>query len=154
MSSLKIRWILVLFEACAAIGIAFFAGLTIWMAGPTIESRFFPVATKLNITMLTSHPAGTQIEAATFTKIRDCEFLGISWFHRLKDGTIERVSLLPKNLAQSNNVVSELTRPVGRNLISGPWLVSLPLQETIYHSFARIHHKCHPYWTTVTDFYP
>lgn len=154
MSSHKIRWTLVLLEACAAIGIAFFAGLTIWIAGPVIESRYFPVATKLNVTKLTSHPAGTQIEAAYFEKLRDCEFLGISWFHRLPDGTIERVSLLPKQLAQSSGEVTSLTRPLGHNKIAGPWLVSLPIRETVYHSFARIHHRCHGYWTTVSDFYP
>lgn len=148
----KIRITRILIETCAFIGIAFFLLLAIWTAGPWFEARFFPVASKLSITKMVPHPAGTEIEAATFTKLRDCEFLGLSWFHKLSDGTIERVSLMPDMTA--GRALAPYTRPLGSNIIAGPWLVSLPLGEVQFNSFARIYHRCHNFWTTVTDFYP
>lgn len=145
----NIHLVRILIETCAAVGIAFFLTLSIWMAGPTIEARYFPVASKLKVTDMKAHPAGTEIAAASFVKLRDCEFLGLSWFHRLQDGSIERVSLTP-DLTNRQAV----SRPLGENQIAGPWLVSLPLGEVMHNSFARIHHRCHNFWTTVSDFYP
>lgn len=150
----KVRWPLVVFESCAAVGITFFLGLAVWFAGPAIEARYFPVATKLSITRMISVPSGTQIDAASFTKLRDCEFLGISWFTRTPNGSLEQVAVVPLNLVRSSEVdTTVFTRPRGENIV-GPWLISLPLRDVIYFSFARIHHRCHSFWTTVTDFYP
>lgn len=150
----KVRWPLVIFESCAAIGITFFLGLAIWFAGPAIEARYFPVATKLSITRMISVPSGTQVDAANFVKLRDCEFLGISWFTRRPNGSLEQVAVVPLNLVRAKDLdMTVFTRPEGHNVV-GPWLISLPLRDVIYFSFARIHHRCHSFWTTVTDFYP
>src|SRR5688572_31093164 len=68
MSCRKIRWTLVLFEACAALGVTFFLALSLWLAGPTLEVWLFPVASKLELLHVTSDPAGTRIQEARFTK--------------------------------------------------------------------------------------
>jgi hypothetical protein len=157
------RWMLVWFEACAALGVTFFLALSLWIAGPTLEVWLFPVASKLELLHVTSDPAGTRIQEARFTKLRNCEFRGITWFYKSPTtGNLSRVPLVADQPSRRVPVVSQemltadlptLTRPVGGNLV-GPWIVGLPIQDMLYHSFARIHHRCHNFWMTTTDFYP
>ena len=142
---------LMLVQGVGSAIIIFFTGITIWAVGPETESYLFPVATKLSVQRMTSDPVGTRIESATFVKLRNCDFQGIGWFSIRPDGRIIRVPVLP--LLNSGDVGSFVSLPEGTNVV-GPWLIGLELRDVVYRSFARVEHKCHPFWETVTDFYP
>ncbi|WP_105430240.1 hypothetical protein [Neorhizobium sp. T6_25] len=134
---------------CAVV--AFFAMVfTVYAVGPAMETRFFPVVGKLDI--LTIEPTAdgqTQIRAA-FRKIRDCEYVGIAWFSGDRPGDFDRVSV---QLMREPNDTSSPNRPVGYQR-AGPWIIGLPVSEVRNRSFAQLTHRCHPFWTTTTDFYP
>jgi len=123
----------------------------VFTAGPTIETRFFPVTSKLLIErMVSDGPDKTNVYAA-FEKLRDCEYLGIAWYRgSLDQRGFERVPLI---LLRQEGDNSSPNRPVGFQR-SGPWVVSIPLEEIKTNSFVRLSHKCHPFWVTTTEFYP
>ena len=136
----------------SALVVAFFLALTVTFMGPALEAKFFPVATKLRVERMESHPLGTIIETASFTKLRDCTFAGLAWYRKDFNGNFIEVSVLPIGIAAFPNG-TPINRPLGENQV-GPWLIALPLRQVIYGSIGRIKHRCHPFWTTVTDFYP
>jgi len=132
-------------------GIAFFATLyTIWVVGPPIETRFYPVVSKLQILSMKEAPGGETILMAEFKKLRACDFLGIAWFRKQDDGTFERV---PVQLLRRPGDISSPNRPEGAQR-SGPWIIGMPPSDIPTNSFARLSHTCHKMWTTTTDFYP
>lgn len=135
---------------CAAV---IFASVlyVIWAVGPAIETRFAPVVGKLQI--LSIEPGqmeGTTEIHAAFQKLRECEYLGISWFHGTKEGGFERV---PITLLRQEGDTSSPNRPVGFQK-AGPWIIGIPPDELTGNSFAQLRHQCWPFWVTTTDFYP
>lgn len=134
---------------CAVI--AFFAMVfTVYAIGPTLETRFFPVVGKLEI--LSIEPAengGTEVRAA-FRKIRECEYIGLAWYVGRRPDNIERVTV---QLMRDPRDTSSPNRPVGYQR-AGPWIIGLPPFEARNNSFARLTHRCHPFWVTTTDFFP
>lgn len=144
-------WLLMLAQGIGTAIIVFLMGVTIWAVGPSVEARYFPVATKLHVQQMTSNPSGTKIESATFVKLRDCQFQAIGWFHILGGGQVVQVPVI--SLQKPGTLPGFYNRPVGNNIV-GPWLIGLDIKEVVYHSFARIEHRCHPFWITTTSFYP
>lgn len=145
-------WMLMLAQGVGTAIIVFFTGVTIWSVGPSIEARFLPVATKLNVHQMVSDPAGTKIESASFVKLRDCQFHGIAWFHILGGNQVVQVPVISMQ-QQPGALPGFYNRPTGSNVV-GPWFIGLKLREVVYHSFARVEHRCHPFWITNTPFYP
>lgn len=123
---------------------------TFFTIGPSLETRYFPAVSKLQI--LSIEPVGdhsTLIRAA-FEKRRDCEYIGITWFVGDRASEFERVSVL---LKRADGDTSSPNRPLGYQR-AGPWVIGLPPGDLINRSFAQLHHRCHPFWTTATDFFP
>jgi len=148
--SRKAGWVVLAVKAfCAAI--VFVAAVqTLLIIAPALETRFWPPVSKLTITsMETTEDGGTAI-TAYFTKTRDCEFIGISWFHGDPAGEFERVPVI---LLRKEGDTSSPNRPVGSQS-AGPWIISLPMEEVRDNSFARLYHRCSPFWLTTTDFWP
>ncbi len=146
----KAQWAIQIVKiVCAAI--IFAATLqTILIVGPWAETKFWPPVSKLQI--LTAHATDadeTEIQAY-FTKRRDCEYIGISWFRGAPDGQFERVPIV---LLRSEGDTSSPNRPVGTQK-AGPWIISLSSDDLTKRSFARLYHRCNPFWITTTDFYP
>jgi hypothetical protein len=121
-----------------------------YLAGPYLETRFAPVVSKLTIVRLEAvSPTQTKVWAA-FTKLRQCDYLGISWYHREFDHSFVRV---PVQLLREPGDVSSPNRPVGTQQ-AGPWIIDIPIEHLRSESFVELQHSCHPGWTTVTEFYP
>lgn len=136
--------------ACAAVIFAS-ALYVIWAVGPAIETRLAPVVGKLQI--LAMRPGdldGTTEVHAAFEKRRDCEYVGISWFHGSKEAGFERVPIV---LLRQEGDTSSPNRPVGYQK-AGPWIVGVPPDELVGNSFAQLQHRCWPFWLTTTDFFP
>lgn len=122
----------------------------VFLVGPAIETRLAPVVSKLRVLSLTQDENGMSIVDAEFTKLRDCEYVGISWFVGQPDGNFERVPVI---LMRRDGDTSSPNRPTGTQR-AGPWIIGVPPAELRNNSFARLAHRCHPFWLTTTDFYP
>jgi len=88
---------------------------------------------------------------AELTKLRPCEYIGVSWYKVDSFGTKNQIRVTSM---RDPDDISSPTRPVGRQTI-GPWLfkglVVEDLQQNIY---AELTHRCHPMWLTTTNFWP
>lgn len=123
---------------------------TVWTVGPSLETRFFPAVSKLTVVEMHDDPAGRAVIMAEFTKLRDCEFLGLAWYRGDPAGGFERVPVI---LLRQPGDASSPNRPTGTQR-AGPWLIGVPSSEIPGNSFARLSHRCHGFWITTTDFYP
>lgn len=139
-----------LFEACFYLVMFSGVAFTFLTIGPWVESAVFPVVSKLVITARHDNGDGTTTIYAYFRKLRDCDFVGISWYRGRQDGEFERV---PVQLIRKPGDISSPNRPVGAQR-SGPWIIGVPIGEVDTNSFAELTHHCHFLWPTKTRFYP
>ena len=123
---------------------------SVWAVGPSLENRYFPVVSKLKIADLRADSDGNAIIMAEFTKVRNCEYLGVAWYRGSRNQGFERVPVILQRRAGDR---SNPNRPLGTQR-SGPWLVGMPVVEIDGNSFAELFHRCHPFWISKTDFYP
>lgn len=123
---------------------------TMYAAGPALETKYYPVVSKLDIVSLRQLPNGRTEIRASFTKLRNCEYLGLAWYVGTRPENFSRVPVI---LLRDQQDSSSPNRPLGRQQ-AGPWIVSMPESELRGRSFAQLTHRCHPFWTTVTEFYP
>ena len=146
----KVDFLLRIFTA-VCVAIAFFATLyTVWMIGPSIETRFRPVVSKLQILYLEPTDDGRTKMRVAFRKLRDCEYVGIAWYMGDRPREFERVSVV---LQRDPTDTGSPNRPMGYQK-AGPWIIGMPPDALKSSSFARLSHRCHPFWTTITEFYP
>lgn len=142
---------LVAFKTCCAVATAVAVLWTFLIVGPHVETRFNPVTSKVTITAVEDVAGGkSALVWATFTKYRNCEFVGLSWYRGAAAGGFQRV---PVVLPRPTGDVSTLTRPLGWQ-VGGPWEIGMPATEIPHGSFARLAHRCHVFWITMTEFYP
>lgn len=139
-----------LFKLACSVVIFFAFVFTAYAVGPALETTYWPVVSKLEILSIKPTADGrTEIRAA-FRKMRDCEYIGLAWYVGTRPDNFERVSVI---LLRDGDGTASPNRPVGYQK-AGPWIVGLPPNELTGQSFAQLTHRCHPFWTTVTDFYP
>lgn len=119
-------------------------------AGPAIETRFWPVLSKLTIVEVKPLTDETSAVRAEFTKLRNCDYLGIAWYRGSEQRDFERISMTPMKEPEDT---SSPNRPVGTQR-AGPWRLTMPAEEVAGNSFVQVFHRCHPFWTTMTRFYP
>jgi hypothetical protein len=105
---------------------------------------------KLRILAIEPTPDGQTKIIVAFRKLRDCEYLGLSWFVGNRPDDFERVSVV---LMRQPGDTSSPNRPIGFQK-AGPWLLGMSPTDVTAHSFAQLAHRCHPFWTTITEFYP
>lgn len=143
------RWALFAFKTFCATVIAITTMWTVYIVGPVIETRYFPVVDKLIIDKTEWQGPETTRVWASFKKLRNCEYIGIAWFRGSRDD-FRRVPVI---LHREEGDRSSPNRPMGYQH-AGPWDVGVPLHELPSNSFARLHHRCWPLWTSTTEFYP
>lgn len=135
----------------ACMTIAIFATLyTIWMVGPSLETRFWPVVSKLQVLSVEATPDGFTKVKAGFNKLRDCEYIRIAWYAGDRSRSFEQV---PVTLQRAPGDNGSPNRPLGYQR-AGPWIIGITPAELKQGSFAQLSHRCHPFWTTITEFYP
>ena len=131
---------------------ACFTALAVFLIAPYLETRYWPVVGKMKIEWLTAEEGNenqTRIHAS-FTKIRNCDYIGIAWFRGNRVTGFIRV---PLQLMRMPNDVSSPNRPLGYQQ-SGPWIVDIPQGEIEKNSFVELYHQCTPFWVSRTEFYP
>lgn len=124
--------------------------MTFFVAGPWIETRFMPVLSKLEFVSIQPDTENTSIVRVKFTKNKDCEYMGMAWYVTNLSGISDRVSMVP---IKDPNDTSSPNRMVGTQY-AGPWRIGLTLKDIREKSYVLVYHRCHPFWTTTTVFYP
>ena len=123
----------------------------VWAVGPALETKFNPVVSKLEI--LRTEPGeieGTTNVYAAFRKLRECEYIGITWYKGSRDGEFERVPVI---LLRDPDDTSSPNRPVGYQK-AGPGVIGMSEADLRTNSFAELKHSCWPFWVSTTWFYP
>lgn len=147
----KLKLITLITKAVASAVIFFCTMLTIWTVGPAIETAFFPAVSKLRIISERSLSDGTTELYVSYNKLRgECDYIGLAWYYGDRNAEFGRASVI---LGRKPGDTSSPNRPKGQQT-SGPWTIGLTLDELKNHSFAQLSHRCHPFWTTTTDFFP
>ena len=118
--------------------------------GPALETTYWPVVSKLKIESVETLPDGWVKIRVKFTKLRDCEYMSLAWYKGVRPDDFERVGVIVQRDPKDNGSPN---RPLGTQH-AGPWLIAVNEDELRYQSFAQLWHRCHPFWTTVTEFYP
>jgi hypothetical protein len=121
-----------------------------FMLGPEVETLYRPVLSKLIITEVEEVTPETSMVRAEFTKLRNCEYMGIAWYRGTEANYFDRVSMTP---VKDPDDTSSPNRPVGTQS-AGPWRLTMKAEEVRKNSFVQVFHRCHPFWTTMTRFYP
>lgn len=105
------------------------------------ETKYLPVIKNIKVLPPTLHRDGISFYV-NFDKIRQCEFIGLSWY----DNNGTRLKLDFESSAKN----TEETRPTGEWNV-GPWFLHdvSSLEDTRAYTF----HKCHPLWITISEFF-
>lgn len=147
--SLRLNWHSVV--KGVSVGVAFCMTVyTIFIAGPLVESKFFPVLEKLEITSVMPTGEETSNVYVEFTKLRECAYVGVAWFEGRRSGGFHRVLFVAQRNKEDS---SSPNRPLGKQT-AGPWLVGIKAEDVKTNSFVDIFHQCHPFWVTKTQWYP
>ena len=119
------------------------------IVGPTIESKYFPVAVYSEISSVREN--SVMFFNALYDKIRPCEYVGTSWYVKTPDGTLDKVKAFPPDDSLSGQ---DRTRPLGRNYMRD-WEIKLPMNVPAdSQTFAVLHHRCGLPWLTQTKIGP
>jgi hypothetical protein len=136
---------------------AFFGTVTVlavlysfFTLGPALETRYLPVLGTMRITDVEELTPTTSLVRTEFEKLRACEYMGIAWYYGPEPGVFERVSMVP---IRDPDDTSSPSRPIGIAR-AGPWRITIPAGDVRQKSFVEAFHRCHPFWTTVSKFYP
>lgn len=102
----------------------------------TQEGSYFPVVDNVRLTSVTDTNAGNTIISGSFTKLRNCRFLGIRWFYGKEDASV----LVPSEFHSPPKI-----RTTGEQEFSN-LEVELDSHEVLTNSYAYVYHECRPYW--------
>jgi hypothetical protein len=114
------------------------------------EGWLYPVVVDVELAYIGPYNGGEETEIVmTFDKVRLCNpFLGMDWYVETPRG-YEKV---PHRYVRAYADDQDSSRPTGVN-VSEPWIISVPYVD-FGRTFAEVQHRCHPYWITVTQFWP
>ena len=118
--------------------------------GPALETRYRPVLSKLTILSVDEVTSETSMVRAKFTKLRNSEYTGIAWYRGNEANDFERISMVP---VKDPDDTSSPKRAVGTQRV-GLWQWTMPAGGVRQNSFVQVFHRCHPFLTTMTKFYP
>lgn len=111
--------------------------LGIFVAGPEIETRWFPAYSRFEVLKIEPHEKGSKV-TVRYSKFRDCIPQGYAWY--LGD--------LGDNMRQLT-VSANLTAPslpIGRH--TSTQIIEVTPEEFAGSLYAEVFSKCHPFWIT------
>lgn len=134
-----IRWV-------SAVFIVIFTVTIVLQLGPLVETSLFPVVSKAQLTSIvpTADGKGSVIQVQ-FTRLRNCEYLGLAWYQLTMEGGAVRVPI---------SIGQPLQPAIKQVVTSGPWVIPIPPSQLHDHSYAVVFHRCHVLWLSTTNFYP
>jgi len=131
---------LLIFLVCAAF----------FINGQEIEKRFFPVVTDSEI-IRSETVSATSVDAwFVFEKKRNCTFVDLDFY------TIDPVNGRHHRVLYeflSDKGLPPASRPVGKQF-GGAWRIEISPEAFTGEILAIVHHRCHPFWVTESQFFP
>jgi hypothetical protein len=123
-----------------------------FVVGPQLETRYYPVVGYLQITKIEPMDDGRQSRIwVQFEKLREsCAPIEVHWYRGNRAEVFERVNFYVEKPIGGNKYFN---RPAGMQR-SGPWVVAIPSDEIRSNAFSDAEHRCWPFWTTRSHFYP
>lgn len=121
----------------------------VFLLGPPIETRLFPVYSKFAIAHIVGTPDGGSMVTFGFTKLRNCTPAGITWFIGEPGGAYRQIELLSDRPAGTPIV----NRPLGYHL-SAAYKIDVAPDVLRDQGFASVYSNCHPFWITRSIIYP
>lgn len=130
-------------------GYAVLFGLLIWpmivTIGPKLEGKLRPVVVSTELTQVRPIDDTHSMIYGTSRKVRNCAFLRMEWYFGDPNG--EHV-LVPLEIMEPATIRGD------GEFRFGPWRLNLDKDFIMKETFALVYHKCHPFWTTITPFWP
>ena len=120
----------------------------VFLIGPELETRFWPVYSKFKVQTVEEQPDGTSKVTFEYTKHRWCEPLGFSWFVGEPGAAFRQLRVVPADPDESTMV-----RPLGRNK-SVPYIIDATPSQLEGRVYGEIFNRCHPAWSSRTAIYP
>jgi len=114
------------------------------------EGRVFPVVAGTDVTRAVGSVKGIpNIDGQTVfyghaKKLRNCSFERVEWY-LIDGGVSSRVDVAFYEMGK--------VRHPG-DFSFGPWGIMATRKELMQNSWAKVFHRCHPLFLTVTNFYP
>lgn len=130
------------------VGIILMLVVGVFILGPWVETRFFPVYSKFQIVSV--EPIGdTQAKVIfRFTKYRQCDPQGFAWYTGEIGGAFRQLAVTVNKGSPPAGI-----RPLGVQETS-PYIIDVPAERIRNATFAEIYNRCHPFWTTRSDIFP
>lgn len=116
--------------------------------GPVIESRFFPVYSKFQLTSAVPTDDGNTRAIFTFTKFRNCAPQGFAFFNGELGNAFYQVTTRVQGGPDTR------ARPLGTQESYPYELVGITPEDLATTVFAEIYSHCHSLWLTRTKVYP
>ena len=120
----------------------------VFVIGPAIETTWFPVYSKFKIISLERYSDTQSLVVFKFTKNRQCEPQGASWFFGEPGAAFRQLRITVQNPSNPS-----MPRPLGTQT-TFPYIIDATVEEVANATFAEIYNRCHPFWLTRSEIYP
>jgi hypothetical protein len=120
----------------------------VFVIGPWIETKWFPAYSKFKIVSIERAGDRQSRVIFRFTKNRQCEPVGNSWFFGEPGAAFRQLKVQIDNQDAFTAV-----RPLGTQT-SNPYVLDATVEELANATFAVIYNRCHPFWLTRSEIYP
>lgn len=124
-------------------GMLMIGAATFFIAGPIMETKFYPVLTDMDVTEIDPEIPGSARFMVSGRKVRACEYMETVALVQYPDKHWEPAFV--ETDQQKKGV--KFNRPLGQQNM-GAWTV-IPGDGHPIH--VEVHHRCHALWTTVND---
>lgn len=111
--------------------------------GGQIEGRVFPVVRDTQVTRIEAEGTTRSLVWGSSRRLRDCSFVRLEW----RIGIPVHYTVIDLMFLEGSKVRH------GSIFDFGPWQLHATPEQLAYRSFAKIVHRCHPFWLTETSFY-
>lgn len=122
--------------------------MALFILGPVVETKFFPVYSKFEIVSVEPYGKGQSLATFRFTKYRQCDPQGFAWYSGELGAAFRQLTV--KMQAPTDNPAP---RPLGLQETS-PYIIDATPDQIRRAVFAEIYNRCHPLWTTRSEIYP
>lgn len=126
------------------------AALVLYMGvftiAPYLETKFWPAYSRFDIVSVEPYGDGQSKVVFKYTKHRQCEPQGFSWFSGELGAAFRQISIRSLNGPMP-------PRALGAN-VSNAYVVDVKPAVLVNGTFAEIYSRCHPFWTTRSEIYP
>jgi len=122
--------------------------IAVFVLGPELETRFFPVYSKFEIERIRPIDATSSEVVFRYTKYRECAPQGFSWYMGEPGAAFRQMKVIPSDPDESPPI-----RPLGKNL-SVPYVIDATPDQIRDRTFGEIFNRCHFAWSSRSVIYP